>query len=240
MSTKQKLVKLTKNVIPSKIYDKAKYKGNGDELANTNGIKDFANDLHGWSPIFMNGGAGNLGKMHFSYRYALPQHGIGSYAVTSANGECSAYTDMTDYESGLWTRPANLYIDLSYPEVAIDNNVLTAVGDIDPLIVERKGNVVGSSGQASNIYLFDGKPVVYPSAITSDKLIYSRHFTNTSWQPLYVPFPMSYGDWSAAGLEVASINALGEAQDESGNTVKVLKVTKVTTGSIIRNFICSK
>ena len=150
--------------------------------------------------------------MHFSYRYALPQHGIGSYAVTSANGECSAYTDMTDYESGLWTRPANLYIDLSYPEVAIDNNV----------------------------HLLDGKPVAYPSAITSDKLIYSRHFTNTSWQPLYVPFPMSYGDWSAAGLEVASINALGEVQDESGNTVKVLKVTKVTTGCIIRNFICSK
>ena len=217
------------------IYDKAKYKGNGEELANVNGINDFVNDLHGWSPIYLNGGAGNLGKMHFSYRYALPQHGIGSYAVTSANGECSAYTDMTDYKGGSWNRPANLYIDLSYPEVAIDNNVLTAVGDIDPLIVERKGNVVGSSGQASKIYLFDGKPVAYPSAITSDKLIYSRHFTNTSWQPLYVPFPMSYGDWSAAGLEVASINALGEAQDESGNTVKVLKVTKVTTGSINAN-----
>lgn len=80
--------------------------------------------------------------MHFSYRYALPLHGLGSYAVTSANGEYSAYTDMTDYKGGSWTRPAN--------------------------------------------------------------------------------------------------NALGEVQDESGNTVKVLKVTKVTTGSIIRNFICSK
>ncbi|MGN0220597.1 MAG: hypothetical protein ACI4BA_00530, partial [Prevotella sp.] len=224
------------NATNVQIYDKTKYKNSyGEELSNTDGIKDFVNDLHGWSPIYLNGGASNLGNMHFSYYNALPQQGIGSYAVTSANGECSAYTDMTDYKDGSWTRPDNLYIDLSYPEVSLDNNVLTAVSDIDPLIVERKSNVVGSDGQASKIYLYDGKPVTYPSEITTERLSYSRNFTNTSWQPLYVPFSMNYSDWTAAGLEVASIKALSETQDESGNSVMVLVINKVTTGTIEPN-----
>ena len=215
------------------IYDKAKYKSSyGNGLTNTDGIKDFVSDLHGWSPIFLNGGASNLSNMHFSYYHALPQQGIGSYAVTSANGECSAYTDMTDYKDGSWTRPATLYIDLSYPEVSSDNNVLTAVGNIDPLIVERKSNLVSSSGNASKLYLYDSKPVTYPAPITTDKLNYSRNFANTSWQPLYVPFSMTCDKWMSAGLEVASISALSETQDESGNPVMVLEVKKVTEGCI--------
>ena len=218
------------------IYDKTKYKSSyGDGLTNTDGIKDFVSDLHGWSPIYLNGGTSNLGNMHFGYYHPLPQQGIGSYAVTSANGEYSAYTGMTDYKDGSWTRPANLYIDLSYPEVSLDNNVLTAVGDIDPLIVERKSNVVSSDGNASKLYLYDGKPVTYPSAITTDKLNFSRNFTNTSWQPLYVPFSMNYSDWTAAGLEVASIKALSQTQDESGNSVMALIINKVTDGTIEPN-----
>ena len=217
------------------IYDKSRYKGNGDALTNTEGIKDVVNDLHGWSPIYLNGDASNLGNMHFSYRYAVPYQGIGSYAVTSANGEYSDTPSMADYSEGFWTRPEHLYIDLSHPEVAWDNNVLTAVGDIDPLIVERKGNVVSSEGKASTIYLYDAKPVTYPASITTDKLNYSRNFANTSWQPLYVPFSMTCDKWTSAGLELASISALSETQDESGNPVMVLEVKKVTEGSIEAN-----
>ena len=217
------------------IYDKARYKGYGDALTNTDGIKDVVADLHGWSPIYLNGGASNLGNMHFSYRYAVPQQGIGSYAVTSASGEYSDTPGMADYSEGFWTRPEHLYIDLSHPETAWDNNVLTAVGDIDPLIVERKGNVVSRDGKASTIYLYDAKPVTYPASITTDKLNYSRHFANTSWQPLYVPFSMACDKWTSAGLEVASISALSETHDESGNPVMVLEVKRVTEGTIEAN-----
>ncbi|MGM9697931.1 MAG: GLUG motif-containing protein [Prevotella sp.] len=221
------------------IYDKNKYKSSyGEELSNTEGIKDFVNDLHGWSPIYLNSGASNLGNMHFSYYHALPQQGIGSYAVTSANGECSAYTDMSDYGEDFWTRPDNLYIDLSYPEVSSDNNVLTAVGDIDPLIVERKSNVVNSEGQASKIYLYDGKPVAYHSAITAKTLSYSRNFTNTSWQPLYVPFAMTYDQWTSAELEVATLNGMNIDQDENGKLLMQLSISKVTEGRIEANTPC--
>ena len=142
---------------------------------------------------------------------------------------------MTDYKDESWTRPEHLYIDLSYPEVASDNNVLLAEDDIDPLIVERKSNVVSSSGTASKLYLYDGLPVTYPSAITTDKLNYSRNFTNTSWQPLYVPFSMNYSDWTAAGLEIASIKAVKKTDDGSGKQVMVLQVNKVTQGAIAPN-----
>ena len=37
-------------------------------------------------------------------------------------------------------------------------------------------------------------------------MIYTRQFLNTDWQALYVPFSMSYSDWSAH-FEVARINA---------------------------------
>ena len=111
----------------------------------------------------------------------------------------------------------------------------TAVGDIDPLIVERKGNVVSRDGKASTIYLYDAKPVTYPASITTDKLNYSRHFANTSWQPLYVPFSMACDKWTSAGLEVASISALSETHDESGNPVMVLEVKRVTEGTIEAN-----
>ncbi|MGM9697929.1 MAG: hypothetical protein ACI3Y0_04730 [Prevotella sp.] len=227
------------NATNVQIYDKTKYKNSyGEELSNTDGIKDFVSDLHGWSPIYLNSGASNLGNMHFSYYHALPQQGIGSYAVTSANGECSAYTDMSDYGEDFWTRPDNLYIDLSYPEVSSDNNVLTAVGDIDPLIVERKSNVVNSEGQASKIYLYDGKPVAYHSAITAKTLSYSRNFTNTSWQPLYVPFAMTYDQWTSAELEVATLNGMNIDQDENGKLLMQLSISKVTEGRIEANTPC--
>lgn len=219
------------------IFDKRKYKGNGNEI-NTDGIKDYVNDLHGWSPIFLNGGASNLDNMHFSYHHALPKKGIGSFAVTSANGEYSATPDMKDYKSDTWTRPSCLYVDLSYPEVATDNNVLIAIDDIDPVVLERKSNVANSMGHVEKLALYDGKPVTYPSELSAKTLKYSRNFTNTSWQPLLVPFTVNYDEWHAAGLELAALHAFKEKTDDSGNKVMAIEVKKVTAGFIPANTPC--
>ncbi|MBQ0142067.1 MAG: leucine-rich repeat domain-containing protein [Prevotellaceae bacterium] len=54
---------------------------------------------------------------------------------------------------------------------------------------------------------------------TANKLTYSRTFKNTNWQPLYVPFTMSYDDWEGK-FDVAAINNFHEYTDEKGQTIK--------------------
>lgn len=48
---------------------------------------------------------------------------------------------------------------------------------------------------------------------------YNRTFTNTNWQPLYVPFAISYDEWKG-NFEVAAINNFHEYTNENGETVK--------------------
>lgn len=56
-------------------------------------------------------------------------------------------------------------------------------------------------------------------SFTPKALIYSRTFANTNWQPLYVPFAMSYNEWSN-NFDVAAINNFHEYTDDMGQTVK--------------------
>ena len=48
----------------------------------------------------------------------------------------------------------------------------------------------------NNLTLADGTPYEINETLPVKQLTYSRTFNNTSWQPLYVPFRMSYEDWS--------------------------------------------
>ena len=57
------------------------------------------------------------------------------------------------------------------------------------------------------------------SDFTANKLTYSRTFKDTNWQPLYVPFAMSYDEWKG-NFEVAAINNFHEYTDDKGQTVK--------------------
>lgn len=61
-------------------------------------------------------------------------------------------------------------------------------------------------------------------------LTYARNFKNTNWQPLYVPFSMSYEDWASQGLEVARINGFYEYDDNLDGKIdrSALEVLKVT------------
>lgn len=57
------------------------------------------------------------------------------------------------------------------------------------------------------------------SDFTANKLTYSRTFKNTKWQPLYVPFAISYGDLET-NFDVAAINNFHEYTDDMGQTWK--------------------
>lgn len=48
----------------------------------------------------------------------------------------------------------------------------------------------------NKLTLADGTPYEINETLPVKQLTYSRTFNNTSWQPLYVPFRMSYEDWS--------------------------------------------
>lgn len=73
------------------------------------------------------------------------------------------------------------------------------------------------------------------SDFTANKLTYSRTFKNTNWQPLYVPFAISYSDWEY-DFEVAAINNFHEYTDDMGQTVKTeLEVRLVKSGKLKPN-----
>ncbi len=71
---------------------------------------------------------------------------------------------------------------------------------------------------------------------TSNTLKYTRTFSNTAWQALYVPFSMSYSDWSN-DFEVAAINNVHQYDDDDNGTFDrtVLEIVKVKSGSLKPN-----
>lgn len=63
-------------------------------------------------------------------------------------------------------------------------------------------------------------------------IIYTRAFTNTTWNALYVPFAMSYDDWSD-DFEIARLNDVHQFDDDEDGAVDrtVLEVIKLMAGS---------
>ncbi len=68
---------------------------------------------------------------------------------------------------------------------------------------------------------------------------YSRQYLNKDWQALYVPFPLSYSDWSAH-FDVARINAFYQYDDDEDGVVdrQVLEaiLVKPANGSLKPNY----
>ena len=74
----------------------------------------------------------------------------------------------------------------------------------------------------------------YDFTVNGD-ITYSRTFKDTNWQALYVPFSMSYDEWSK-DFEVAAINNFHEYTDANGATVKTeLEVRLVKSGTLKPN-----
>ena len=69
-----------------------------------------------------------------------------------------------------------------------------------------------------------------------EEITYTRTFSNTNWQGLYVPFTMAYSEW-ATDFDVARINDIHQFDDDDNGTIDrtELEVIKVTSGSIEAN-----
>lgn len=85
--------------------------------------------------------------------------------------------------------------------------------------------------------LVDGEEINITEEQPCNTLTYTRNFKNTNWQPLYVPFTMSFEDWDEQGLEVARLNGFYEYDDDQNGTVdrSALEVIKVKGGQLKPN-----
>ena len=84
--------------------------------------------------------------------------------------------------------------------------------------------------------LIDGNTYNNDKSADMEEITYTRTFSNTNWQGLYVPFTMEYSEWEA-DFDVARINDIHQFDDDDNGTIDrtELEVIKVTSGSIEAN-----
>ena len=144
------------------------------------------------------------------------------------------------------------------PYNATYRNVIWSSSDEDVVIVYDNGKIIAQAsgvatitatsgdGAASascevtvkinKLNLADGSPYTNDLTIPVDELSYTRNFKNTAWQPLYIPFRLSYEDWKddfyvAELLNVHSYDNDGDGQAE---TVEI-ETALVTEGTLKEN-----
>ena len=81
------------------------------------------------------------------------------------------------------------------------------------------------------VNLQDGNAYDFDTDTDLKRVTYTRNFTNTEWQALYIPFEMQYEDWKD-DFELARINNMHQYDDdEDGNVDRtILEVFKVKSG----------
>ncbi|EJW92498.1 hypothetical protein EVA_19397 [gut metagenome] len=105
--------------------------------------------------------------------------------------------------------------------------------------------IVPGQTQPDNVLPADGKPLtvedtwkeVYAAkAQRLNNLSYSRSYTTTQWQPLYVPFALSYADWKDH-WEVARIEAIRQVPANASGAGQKIEVTyrKIESGELQPN-----
>lgn len=73
---------------------------------------------------------------------------------------------------------------------------------------------------AVDVTLTDKTVFSNPEQQTNCNITYTRDFTDTNWQPLFIPFAISYDDWSE-DFVVARLNAFYEFSDDGVSKKKV-------------------
>ena len=80
--------------------------------------------------------------------------------------------------------------------------------------------------------LADGDTFANDNYQIVDDLSYTRTFNNTNWQALYVPFSISYADWST-DFDVARINDIHQWDDDDDGIMEVteMEIARMKAGS---------
>lgn len=117
----------------------------------------------------------------------------------------------------------------SVTAVALGNCTITATTqDGSDLSASVNVSVISDD----DITLTDGEPYIVGAESLFDDLSYTRTFSNTNWQALYVPFSMSYADWST-NFDMARINDVHQFDDDDDGIMEVtaLEVANLKAGS---------
>ena len=133
---------------------------------------------------------------------------------------CYAESVPTTDEYAFWNSPissATLYVPAKSLAAYAATSPWNGFGSILPI--------------ASSFALNDGESYTHDKDTEYDEITYTRNFTNTLWQALYVPFPMKYDDWKS-DFEVARINNLHQWDDDDNGTIDrtKLEVVKLKSG----------
>ena len=178
----------------------------------------------------------SIGERAFSYCYGLTSITIPNSVTEIGEGAffyCSGLTSVTCYaesvpttdEYAFWNSPissATLYVPAKSLAAYAATSPWNGFGSILPI--------------ASSFALNDGESYTHDKDTEYDEITYTRNFTNTLWQALYVPFPMKYDDWKS-DFEVARINNLHQWDDDDNGTIDrtKLEVVKMKSGKTEAN-----
>lgn len=143
------------------------------------------------------------------------------------NVYCNAINVPSTYSNpfeGSYIEYANLYVPAESLSEYRNASPWSSFGNILALIPE----------DPEDIDLVDGEEYTNTIEKPCNTLTYTRNFTNTNWNALYVPFSMSYEDWSA-DFEVARLNDVHQFDDDEDGEIDctVLESIKLKSGSSI-------
>ena len=87
-----------------------------------------------------------------------------------------------------------------------------------------------------NVAIVEGNTYMNNETKDIDEICYTRTFSNTEWQALYVPFEMTYADWQA-DFEMARLNDVHQWDDDDDGTIDrtELEAVKMKSGKTEAN-----
>ena len=102
-------------------------------------------------------------------------------------------------------------------------------------IVQNDDQTVSFRFMGGEYHIEDATPLVDVPTGQYGKITYTRNFKNTAWQPLYVPFSMSYDDW-CDDFDVAKLVEGVDVYDENGKITKFnVKYSTIKSGELTPN-----
>ena len=152
---------------------------------------------------------------------------IGLYAFSY----CRVLTDVYCYAETVPTTNSNAFgntpisnATLHVPAASLDDYAETSPWS-------GFGTIVPIESSYTSIVLADGGVYTNDTDTDYDEISYTRNFSNTNWQALYVPFEMSYDDWKD-DFVLARINDTHQWDDNDDGMIDrtELEVIKIRSG----------
>ena len=177
----------------------------------------------------------SIGSAAFEYCENLTSITIPNSVTSIGDGaffKCKGLTSITFKGSTPPTFGNDVfdYVDKSIP-VYVPANSIEAYKE--PLEGLDFSNIQANPKQ---LFLTDNDSYTRGSETDGMEASYTRNFTNTKWQALYLPFSLSYDDWKD-DFEIAYISAIRQKDNNDDGTIDetTLEVIKMNSGSTVPN-----